>query len=145
MKGCIQPSKQDCGRYRRSLAIGIVTGRRGRDQARQYSSQAQGVAHAERAARTIANSLLVKPVCTRRPELGRLVSGRRALSVPFDLSSASVHIGGLVLFEKGQPHDRTRESCRCLGRKKRSLSKSTSEPGGTSRHNMDVRSSALST
>ena len=62
--------------------------------------------HAERAARTIANSLLVKTaVHGGDPNWGRLVAAAGRSGVPFELSRASVRIGGIVLFEKGQPHD----------------------------------------
>jgi glutamate N-acetyltransferase/amino-acid N-acetyltransferase len=67
-------------------------------------------AHAERAARTIANSLLVKTaVHGGDPNWGRLVAAAGRSGVPFDLTRASVHVGGIVLFERGQPHDSNAE------------------------------------
>ena len=68
-------------------------------------------AHAERAARTIANSLLVKTaVHGGDPNWGRLVAAAGRSGVPFDLARASVRIGGIVLFDNGQPHDQNAEN-----------------------------------
>ena len=39
------------------------------------------------------------------PNWGRLVAAAGRSGVPFDLSRAAVRIGGIVLFEDGQPHD----------------------------------------
>jgi glutamate N-acetyltransferase / amino-acid N-acetyltransferase len=67
-------------------------------------------AHAERAARTIANSLLVKTaVHGGDPNWGRLVAAAGRSGVPFELSRAAVRIGGIVLFDEGQPHDQNAE------------------------------------
>jgi glutamate N-acetyltransferase / amino-acid N-acetyltransferase len=67
-------------------------------------------AHAERAARTIANSLLVKTaVHGGDPNWGRLVAAAGRSGVPFELERAAVRIGGIVLFDKGQPHDENAE------------------------------------
>jgi glutamate N-acetyltransferase/amino-acid N-acetyltransferase len=91
----------------KELAIGIVRGGEGATKlmavrvigAREWS-------HAERAARTIANSLLVKTaVHGGDPNWGRLVAAAGRSGVPFELSRAAVRIGGIVLFEEGQPHD----------------------------------------
>ena len=91
----------------KELALGIVRG--GEGATKLVSIQVTGAkewAHAERAARTIANSLLVKTaIHGGDPNWGRLVAAAGRSGVPFDLSRASVHIGGVVLFENGQPHD----------------------------------------
>jgi glutamate N-acetyltransferase / amino-acid N-acetyltransferase len=91
----------------KELAIGIVRG--GEGATKLVTVRVAGAtewAHAERAARTIANSLLVKTaVHGGDPNWGRLVAAAGRAGVPFDLSRASVRIGGIVLFESGQPHD----------------------------------------
>jgi glutamate N-acetyltransferase/amino-acid N-acetyltransferase len=66
--------------------------------------------HAERAARTIANSLLVKTaIHGGDPNWGRLVAAAGRSGVPFDLARAGVRIGGIVLFDRGQPYDANAE------------------------------------
>jgi glutamate N-acetyltransferase/amino-acid N-acetyltransferase len=91
----------------RELAIGIVRG--GEGATKLIAVRVVGAkewAHAERAARTIANSLLVKTaVHGGDPNWGRLVAAAGRSGVPFDLSKAAVRIGGVVLFENGQPYD----------------------------------------
>jgi glutamate N-acetyltransferase/amino-acid N-acetyltransferase len=91
----------------KALAIGIVRG--GEGATKLVTVRVTGAkewAHAERAARTIANSLLVKTaVHGGDPNWGRLVAAAGRSGVPFDQSRAAVHIGGIVLFENGQPHD----------------------------------------
>jgi glutamate N-acetyltransferase / amino-acid N-acetyltransferase len=91
----------------KELALGIVRG--GEGATKLVSILVTGAnewAHAERAARTIANSLLVKTaIHGGDPNWGRLVAAAGRSGVPFDLSRASVRIGGIVLFENGQPHD----------------------------------------
>ena len=91
----------------KELAIGIVRG--GEGATKLITLRVTGAvewAHAEGAARTIANSLLVKTaVHGGDPNWGRLVAAAGRSGVPFDLSRASVHIGGIVLFDRGQPHD----------------------------------------
>ncbi len=95
----------------RELAIGIVRG--GEGATKLVSVRVKGArewAHAERAARTIANSLLVKTaIHGGDPNWGRLVAAAGRSGVPFDLSQAAVRIGGIVLFEKGQPYDTNAE------------------------------------
>jgi glutamate N-acetyltransferase / amino-acid N-acetyltransferase len=95
----------------RELALGIVRG--GEGATKLVAIRVTGAvewAHAERAARTIANSLLVKTaVHGGDPNWGRLVAAAGRSGVPFELSHASVHIGGIVLFEKGQPFDANAE------------------------------------
>ena len=91
----------------RELALGIVRG--GEGATKLVTIRVTGAtewAHAERAARTIANSLLVKTaIHGGDPNWGRLVAAAGRSGVPFDLAAASVRIGGIVLFERGQPHD----------------------------------------
>ena len=91
----------------KELAIGIVRG--GEGATKLVSIRVTGAkewAHAERAARTIANSLLVKTaVHGGDPNWGRLVAAAGRSGVPFELGRAAVRIGGIVLFHEGQPHD----------------------------------------
>jgi len=93
------------------LAIAIVRGGEGATKlVRVTVKGAREWQHAERAARTIANSLLVKTaIHGGDPNWGRLVAAAGRSGVPFDLESASVYIGGIVLFENGQPHDANAE------------------------------------
>jgi glutamate N-acetyltransferase/amino-acid N-acetyltransferase len=96
----------------RELALGIVRG--GEGATKLVAIRVTGAkewAHAERAARTIANSLLVKTaIHGGDPNWGRLIAAAGRSGVPFDLSRASVHIGGITLFENGQPHDENAQS-----------------------------------
>jgi glutamate N-acetyltransferase/amino-acid N-acetyltransferase len=91
----------------RELALGIVRG--GEGATKLVAIRVKGAKereHAERAARTIANSLLVKTaVHGGDPNWGRVVAAAGRSNVPFDLSRAGVRIGGIVLFENGQPFD----------------------------------------
>ena len=91
----------------RELAIGIVRG--GEGATKLVAIRVTGArewAHAERAARTIANSPLVKTaVHGGDPNWGRLIAAAGRAGVPFELRRAAVRIGGIVLFEGGQPHD----------------------------------------
>jgi glutamate N-acetyltransferase/amino-acid N-acetyltransferase len=95
----------------KELALGIVRGGEGATKLVSITvTGAREWAHAERAARTIANSLLVKTaIHGGDPNWGRLVAAAGRSGVPFDLSRAAVHIGGIVLFEHGQPHDANAE------------------------------------
>jgi glutamate N-acetyltransferase/amino-acid N-acetyltransferase len=91
----------------RELALGIVRG--GEGATKLVAVRVKGArewAHAEKAARTIANSLLVKTaVHGGDPNWGRLIAAAGRAGVPFELGRAAVRIGGVVLFENGQPHD----------------------------------------
>jgi glutamate N-acetyltransferase/amino-acid N-acetyltransferase len=91
----------------RELALGIVRG--GEGATKLVSVRVTGArewAYAERAARTIANSPLVKTaVHGGDPNWGRLIAAAGRAGVPFELGRAAVRIGGVVLFENGQPHD----------------------------------------
>ena len=95
----------------KTLAIGIVRG--GEGATKLVTVRVTGAiewGHAERAARTIANSLLVKTaVHGGDPNWGRLVAAAGRSGVPFDLSRAAVRIGGIVLFDAGQPYDSNAE------------------------------------
>jgi glutamate N-acetyltransferase / amino-acid N-acetyltransferase len=95
----------------RELAIAIVRG--GEGATKLVTVRVTGAkqwTHAERAARTIANSLLVKTaIHGGDPNWGRLVAAAGRSGVPFELSHAAVRIGGVVLFEKGQPYDANAE------------------------------------
>ena len=67
---------------------------------------APSVEDARRIARTIANSLLVKTaVHGADPNWGRIVSAAGRAGVRFDVERIDVRIGGVLLFEHGQPHD----------------------------------------
>jgi glutamate N-acetyltransferase/amino-acid N-acetyltransferase len=89
------------------LAMGIVRG--GEGATKLVCVRVTGArewAHAEKAARTIANSLLVKTaIHGADPNWGRLVAAAGRAGVPFELSRASVTVGGIILFANGQPHD----------------------------------------
>jgi glutamate N-acetyltransferase/amino-acid N-acetyltransferase len=95
----------------RELALAIVRGGEGATKlVRIRVEGAKEWAHAERAARTIANSLLVKTaIHGGDPNWGRLVAAAGRSGVPFDLARAAVRIGGIVLFDKGQPYDANAE------------------------------------
>jgi glutamate N-acetyltransferase / amino-acid N-acetyltransferase len=89
------------------LAMAIVRG--GEGATKLVTVRVTGAhewAHAEKAARTIANSLLVKTaIHGADPNWGRLVAAAGRAGVPFDLAHASVNVGGVVLFHNGQPRD----------------------------------------
>jgi glutamate N-acetyltransferase/amino-acid N-acetyltransferase len=69
-------------------------------------SGAQSVEEARRAARAIANSLLVKTaIHGGDPNWGRLVAVAGRAGVAFDLEHTVVRIGPVTLFSHGQPHD----------------------------------------
>jgi glutamate N-acetyltransferase/amino-acid N-acetyltransferase len=89
------------------LAMAIVRG--GEGATKLVTVRVTGAhewAHAEKAARTIANSLLVKTaIHGGDPNWGRLVAAAGRAGVPFELSRASVKVGNIALFEAGQPHD----------------------------------------
>ena len=89
------------------LAMAIVRGGEGATKlVTVHVTGAHEWAHAEKAARTIANSLLVKTaIHGADPNWGRLVAAAGRAGVPFELSHASVRVGGIVLFDNGQPHD----------------------------------------
>jgi len=90
-----------------SLAMQIVRGGEGATKLVAIRvSGASTTDAARQAARTIANSLLVKTaVHGGDPNWGRLVAAAGRSGVPFDLSRALVRIGPVILFRNGQPHD----------------------------------------
>ncbi len=91
----------------RELALAIVRG--GEGATKLVAVHATGAAspdEARRAARTIANSLLVKTaVHGGDPNWGRLVAAAGRAGVAFDLARCRVRIGPVVLFDRGVPHD----------------------------------------
>jgi glutamate N-acetyltransferase/amino-acid N-acetyltransferase len=89
------------------LAVEIVRGGEGATKLVTIRVTGAGSrADAERAARTIANSPLVKTaIHGGDPNWGRLVAAAGRAGVPFDLDHAAVSIGAIQLFRKGQPHD----------------------------------------
>jgi glutamate N-acetyltransferase/amino-acid N-acetyltransferase len=93
------------------LATEIV--RRGEGATKLITVRTAGAASAEdarKAARAIANSLLVKTaVHGGDPNWGRLVAVAGRAGVGFELSAARVAIGPVVLFERGRPHDERAE------------------------------------
>jgi glutamate N-acetyltransferase/amino-acid N-acetyltransferase len=91
----------------RELAIGIVRG--GEGATKLVTVKVTGAAssgEARKAAKTIANSLLVKTaIHGGDPNWGRLICAAGRAGVAFDASKAAVTIGSIVLFSDGQPHD----------------------------------------
>ena len=69
-------------------------------------SDARTIDDARQVARTIANSPLVKTaVHGADPNWGRIVAAAGRSGVTFDIDRATVHVGGILLFENGLPHD----------------------------------------
>jgi glutamate N-acetyltransferase/amino-acid N-acetyltransferase len=67
---------------------------------------ARTIDDARQVARTIANSPLVKTaVHGADPNWGRIVAAAGRSGVRFDVDRATVHVGGVLLFENGLPHD----------------------------------------
>ena len=91
----------------RELAIGIVRGGEGATKLITITvTDARSVADARRVAKTIANSPLVKTaVHGADPNWGRIVAASGRAGVSFDVDRATVHVGGVLLFEHGLPHD----------------------------------------
>jgi glutamate N-acetyltransferase/amino-acid N-acetyltransferase len=91
----------------RELALGIVRG--GEGATKLITVRVTGAAsatEARRAAKTIANSPLVKTaIHGGDPNWGRLIAAAGRAGVAFDLSRATVSIGPTVLFEDGRPYD----------------------------------------
>jgi glutamate N-acetyltransferase/amino-acid N-acetyltransferase len=89
------------------LALGIVRGGEGATKLITVTVVGGASAgDARRAAKAIANSLLVKTaIHGGDPNWGRLIAVAGRAGVAFDLSRASVMIGPVVLFKDGQPHD----------------------------------------
>jgi glutamate N-acetyltransferase / amino-acid N-acetyltransferase len=91
----------------RELALGIVRGGEGATKLIAVNvTRAQTRDDAMRVARTIANSPLVKTaVHGADPNWGRIVAAAGRSGVIFDVNRATVHVGGVLLFENGLPHD----------------------------------------
>ena len=91
----------------KELALGIVRGGEGATKLiAVHVSDASSLDDARRVARTIANSLLVKTaVHGADPNWGRIVAAAGRSGVQFDVQRATVHVGGILLFEHGLPHD----------------------------------------
>jgi glutamate N-acetyltransferase/amino-acid N-acetyltransferase len=89
------------------LALGIVRGGEGATKLVTVTvTGAASAADARRAAKAIANSLLVKTaIHGGDPNWGRLVAVAGRAGVAFNLARATVRIGPVVLFEDGRPHD----------------------------------------
>ena len=91
----------------RELALAIVRGGEGATKLIAVNvCDAGSEADARQVARTIANSPLVKTaVHGADPNWGRIVAAAGRSGVQFDVSRATVHVGGVLLFESGLPHD----------------------------------------
>jgi len=91
----------------RELALGIVRGGEGATKLISVTVRdARTKTDARQVARTIANSPLVKTaVHGADPNWGRIVAASGRAGVPFDIGRATVHVGGILLFEHGLPHD----------------------------------------
>lgn len=91
----------------RELAIGIVRGGEGATKLIAVTVRDAGSRDdARRVARTIANSPLVKTaVHGADPNWGRIVAAAGRAGVLFDVQRATVHVGGVLLFDNGLPHD----------------------------------------
>jgi glutamate N-acetyltransferase/amino-acid N-acetyltransferase len=90
-----------------TLARAIVRGGEGVTKVVQITvSGAASTADARRAAKVIANSLLVKTaIHGGDPNWGRLVAAAGRAGVPFELEHASVRVGQVMLFVDGVPFD----------------------------------------
>ena len=91
----------------RELALAIVRGGEGATKLVTVNvTGAATDAEARKAAKVIANSLLVKTaIHGGDPNWGRLICAAGRAGVAFDPSRAAVTMGSLVLFKDGQPHD----------------------------------------
>jgi len=91
----------------RELALGIVRGGEGATKLVTVTVTGGATSSdARRAAKAIANSLLVKTaIHGGDPNWGRLIAVAGRAGVRFDLSRAAVCIGSTVLFKDGRPHD----------------------------------------
>jgi glutamate N-acetyltransferase / amino-acid N-acetyltransferase len=91
----------------KKLALGIVRGGEGATKLISvHVRDARSIDDARQVARTIANSPLVKTaVHGGDPNWGRIVAAAGRAGVRFDVQRATVHVGKVLLFENGLPHD----------------------------------------
>jgi glutamate N-acetyltransferase/amino-acid N-acetyltransferase len=91
----------------RELAMGIVRGGEGATKLVTVTvTGAASAVEARRAAKAIANSLLVKTaIHGGDPNWGRLIAVAGRANVAFELSRAAVTIGPTTLFRNGRPYD----------------------------------------
>ena len=91
----------------RELAMGIVRGGEGATKLVTVTvTGAASAIEARRAAKAIANSLLVKTaIHGGDPNWGRLIAVAGRANVAFELSRAAVMIGATTLFSNGRPYD----------------------------------------
>jgi glutamate N-acetyltransferase/amino-acid N-acetyltransferase len=91
----------------KELALGIVRGGEGATKLISiHVGDARSIDDARQVARTIANSPLVKTaVHGADPNWGRIVAAAGRAGVTFDVQKATVHVGRVLLFENGLPHD----------------------------------------
>src|SRR5262245_52492356 len=91
----------------RELALGIVRGGEGATKLVTITvTGGASTAEARRAAKAIANSLLVKTaIHGGDPNWGRLIAVAGRAGVAFELGRAAVMIGSIVLFRNGKPYD----------------------------------------
>jgi glutamate N-acetyltransferase/amino-acid N-acetyltransferase len=91
----------------RELALGIVRGGEGATKLVTVTvTGAASTVEARRAAKAIANSLLVKTaIHGGDPNWGRLIAVAGRANVEFDLLRAAVMIGPTTLFRNGRPYD----------------------------------------
>ncbi len=89
------------------LALGIVRGGEGATKLVTVTvSGGSTAAEARQAAKTIANSLLVKTaIHGGDPNWGRLIAAAGRAGVAFNPARATVMIGTIVLFKDGRPYD----------------------------------------
>lgn len=91
----------------RDLALGVVRGGEGATKLVTVRvTGAASAADARKAAKAIANSLLVKTaIHGGDPNWGRLIAVAGRAGVAFELAQARVRIGPVVLFDAGRPFD----------------------------------------
>jgi glutamate N-acetyltransferase/amino-acid N-acetyltransferase len=109
----------------RELALGIVRGGEGATKLVTVTVTGGATSSdARKAAKAIANSLLVKTaIHGGDPNWGRLIAVAGRAGVAFDLSRAAVRIGPTVLFRDGRPFDEAApEAAAYLGGKELTVS-----------------------